>query len=561
MRTRVAQYIRVIIGSCLLLGAYLVGFVSSDQALFPSQHILRIKEQAKRLQARLRHAETDGAAIETSLLRLAVSSVQVPGAENREGGGITLAEDALLGVTGSGEFFLVAQEQLQMLDIIPPPQYYDEYVAASATPELASLIHDPSKLRYHSPLFIKREGKGILFLAYTEWQPEKRCYNFAIARLDVGSDASLQSMHVENQDWRIIFRAQPCLKLLKNDRALQGHISGGAMLFDEAEDRLLVSVGDYHFDGVHAPEIIAQDDHYQYGKLFSLSIDGTDVTQIASGLRNVQSMLQMPDGTIWATDHGPQGGDELNNIKRGDNYGWPYRTLGSRYNGLPWPLTDNYGRHESDEKYHGPVYAWVPSVGLSALIHIQNFDPAWDGDFLAASMGGQSLFRIRMTEGRVQYAEPILVRERIRQLRQLPDGSIVAWTGSRKVMTFTRASASRTLLAAEAATHAITGDSKKALGLMVVLQNCLECHSLDQGVQGRPPHLAGIVGRNVASTGYDSYSSALRAMGGRWTPERLADFLSDPQGFAPGTSMPSPQLPPETVDDLVRVLQEVSRAY
>ena len=155
----------------------------------------------------------------------------------------------------------------------------------------------------------------------------------------------------------------------------------------------------------------------------------------------------------------------------------------------------------------------------------------------------------------MQYSEPIPMKYRIRQVLQLPDGSIFLWTDSRKAIRLRPAAASRTLTRARRDISAIANaDSTRAQSLEVALQHCMECHALDPEASGNSPHLSGIGDRAIASTSYANYSAGLRSVGGRWTAERLTGFLTDPQAFAPGTTMPSPQLDPATLADLVRLL-------
>jgi len=138
----------------------------------------------------------------------------------------------------------------------------------------------------------------------------------------------------------------------------------------------------------------------------------------------------------------------------------------------------------------------------------------------------------------------------------MPDGVIALWTDSRRVLFLRKAAASRTLLRARQEIAIIGGkDEARTRRLDEAVQRCTECHSLDPDAPGNIPHLNGVFGRAVASSPYPAYSPALRAAGGRWTRERLAAFLTDPQQFAPGTAMPSPQLSPETTGDLIALLE------
>ena len=129
---------------------------------------------------------------------------------------------------------------------------------------------------------------------------------------------------------------------------------------------------------------------------------------------------------MWATDHGPEGGDELNILRRGENYGWPLVTLGVGYFGVVRPPQYTDPRAVGD---HGgfaePVFSWVPSVGISSiLVNDEQQFPLWKDDLLIASLNGASLFRVRLHDQDVQYVEEIEVGFRIRDMAHLPDGRI-----------------------------------------------------------------------------------------------------------------------------------------
>ena len=148
------------------------------------------------------------------------------------------------------------------------------------------------------------------------------------------------------------------------------------------------------------------------------------------GHRNPQGLVvNGVTGDVWATEHGPQGGDELNLIKRGANYGWPVVGFGV-----------NYGSgniiHSSTQKagMQQPVNVWVPSIGTSGLmIYSGDKFPAWKGSVFVGGLVGEQLVRVTL-DGQVAQVADILVRKqgRIRDVRQGPDGFIyVAFDNSR----------------------------------------------------------------------------------------------------------------------------------
>ena len=144
------------------------------------------------------------------------------------------------------------------------------------------------------------------------------------------------------------------------------------------------------------------------------------------GHRNPQGMtLEAATGRIYAIEHGPKGGDELNLIEAGVNYGWPVITYGKSYMGF------KIGEGTHKEGMAQPVHYWVPSISPSGLM-IYNADrfPAWQGSFFAGALSGELLVRLEVAGGRAVVEERMLedLEERIRDVRQGPDGLIYLLT-------------------------------------------------------------------------------------------------------------------------------------
>ena len=106
---------------------------------------------------------------------------------------------------------------------------------------------------------------------------------------------------------------------------------------------------------------------------------------------------------IWLTEHGPQGGDELNRIHRGGNYGWPLATYGVQYGTHTWPLAGTVAQTAALEE---PFMSWYPSIGPSNLIEVTSplFED-WRGDLLMTSLRDNSLWRVRVRSDRVVATE------------------------------------------------------------------------------------------------------------------------------------------------------------
>ena len=142
----------------------------------------------------------------------------------------------------------------------------------------------------------------------------------------------------------------------------------------------------------------------------------------ALGHRNAQGMAFHPTtGDLWQNEHGPQGGDELNVIMPGMNYGWPVIGYGMNY-------TTGLAIHEGTHKegFTPPAYVWVPSIGVSGMIfYTGDRFSGWKGDMLVGGMSGQRLMRLRL-EGRRVVADEMLMQGmgRMRDVQQGPDGAV-----------------------------------------------------------------------------------------------------------------------------------------
>jgi len=140
------------------------------------------------------------------------------------------------------------------------------------------------------------------------------------------------------------------------------------------------------------------------------------------GHRNPQGLAIHPEtGDIWATEHGPQGGDELNLIRRGVNYGWPVVGYGVNYG-------SGLAIHEGTQREgtQAPIHFWIPSIATAGMmIYTADRFPAWRGNIFVGGMAGQQLARLVM-DGQVVELEETLLKGlgRVRDVRQGPDGYI-----------------------------------------------------------------------------------------------------------------------------------------
>ena len=141
----------------------------------------------------------------------------------------------------------------------------------------------------------------------------------------------------------------------------------------------------------------------------------------ASGVRTPYGLAFSPSGELWEVEHGPRGGDELNLIERGKNYGWPLVSYGKNYNGVAIPHPD------TRPDLAKPVLYWVPVIAPGNLMFYRGTRtfPQWNGNGFISGLGSQTLNRIIFDgHGGAKTAERWDVGKRIRDVEQAPDGSL-----------------------------------------------------------------------------------------------------------------------------------------
>ena len=214
----------------------------------------------------------------------------------------------------------------------------------------------------------------------------------------------------------------------------QGHY-GSRLVFD-GNGYLFITVGDRQVPPSGNLEAHpAQDLSNHHGKLIRIHDDGRVpadnpfVSRAGAkpeiwtyGHRNMQGLVLHPvTGDLWETEHGPQGGDEVNVIKAGSNYGWPVIGYGVNYGS---GAAIHTGTHR--EGMQQPLHIWVPSIGVSGLmIYTGDKFPGWKGNLFAGGMTGKRLVRMTLNGQKVDFEEDLLWGVgRVRDVRQGPDGLI-----------------------------------------------------------------------------------------------------------------------------------------
>ena len=237
---------------------------------------------------------------------------------------------------------------------------------------------------------------------------------------------SADGTRVENV--QVIFRALPVYD--------GTHHFGSALAFDP-QGHLFITLGD-RSDAPMRPQAQALNSHM--GKTIRINADGSvpadnpfvgradALPEIWSlGHRNVQGVAIQPGtGAAWTVEHGTRGGDEINLVEGGKNYGWPEVTYGIEYRGTP--IAGSVTARADTEQ---PVYYWDPSIAPGGQIFYEGaMFPEWQGNLLVAALRDKHIARLVIDDGRVVSEERLLtdLGERVRDIAIAPDGAVWAIT-------------------------------------------------------------------------------------------------------------------------------------
>lgn len=432
-------------------------------------------------------------------------------------GGITQFGQRYALATGDGDVFIFDRpqgtEELQLRQVSPKvPLNSDAFAAAMKDlPVSLNWFRVADVLAQPTPRGIR------LFAVHHFWKDDGHCFVVRVSSIE-GTDEQFLDGSLQ---WKTVFDTSPCLPVVKEGR--EPHFVGlenGGQLALVSDHELLLSVGDHSINGVDTPEAVAQDAGMQYGKILHIDLETGAGRIVSLGHRNPQGLTIDSTGRIWSTEHGPQGGDELNLVEEGGNYGWPIATYGVDYGTRVWPLTAVPGSHDRPGVTQ-PYHTWTPAVGISNLREVDSpLFEFWRGDLLIGSLTDRSLWRVRVRDQRVVMTEPISIGERVRDVVPGHGGEFVLWTDAESIM----------FIEPERQTAASE--------VREVLRGCANCHARgDSHATAVGPDLEGVVGRRVASVEGFQYSAAMREAGGVWTRDRLDAFLRNPAAAVPGTSM------------------------
>ncbi|MBV9348797.1 MAG: PQQ-dependent sugar dehydrogenase [Pseudolabrys sp.] len=280
------------------------------------------------------------------------------------------------------------------------------------------------------PEVVARGQAGLLDVALDRNFAANRTLYFCFT-YDSGGNAAVARAALDPEkaalhDVNVIFRQQ----------GPGGSNNHGCRIAQARDDTLFVTLGD-HF----GPRDEAQNLGNHNGKLVRIAPDGSvprdnpfadrqgAKPEIWSyGHRNAQGLAFHPTtGKLWEQEHGPRGGDEVNLIEKGKNYGWPVIGYGIDYSGAKI----HEGTHRAGMEQ--PLKYWVPSIAPSGMaFYTGDLFPRWKGNLFIGALAGQMLVRLTLDGDKVTGEERLLteLRERIRDVRQGPDGALYLLTDS-----------------------------------------------------------------------------------------------------------------------------------
>lgn len=249
-----------------------------------------------------------------------------------------------------------------------------------------------------------------IYLSYSEPRPNGRSLALARATLKDGPVPGLEGL-------KVIFRAG-------SDGT--GEQFGGNIAFSPDRKLLYLSAGERQR---FTP---SQDPDQAIGKILRLTLDGKPAPgnpnyaaggaraeTWSSGHRNPYGLSFDKQGRLWEIEMGPKGGDEVNLIQPGKNYGWPKASNGSNYDDTPIP------DHAPGDGFEPPKIWWNPSISPGGLmIYSGKMFPAWQGSAFIAALSGQALIRVSLDGDKAAKADQWTMGMRIRDVAQAPDGAI-----------------------------------------------------------------------------------------------------------------------------------------
>lgn len=257
-----------------------------------------------------------------------------------------------------------------------------------------------------------------LYIAYAI--NNKNCNRLEIKKLTLNQDS------IDDQTVQLIYHSPGCF----NSETTELNAVGGRMMFsDKTKKKITFSLGNAEiWTGLETIK-----PKKKYGNLLELDLQTNQVQVISSGHRNPQGICKF-GSTLYSSEQGPDGGDELNLILQGQNYGWPSESYGMAYGEFVSDAVENrsFGSHNT---YTKPLISWVPALAVGDLICPSNkIEGAWSKNFILATLKDNSLRRMVLDDGSIRVDERIPLGTRIRDILVDGEGRLLAFTDNASII-------------------------------------------------------------------------------------------------------------------------------
>jgi hypothetical protein len=263
-------------------------------------------------------------------------------------------------------------------------------------------------------ILAEKENVFSLLISFPQYRSSGKCVSLVLFQyaLKLGVSPKL----TRGKQW---FRSNPCVPI----RAVQ-HAAGRIEIIDSTSTYL--TTGDFGY-----PKINDRTKRGTLGCIYKVS--SKSAQRISQGHRNPQGVVLI-GSDLYISEHGPRGGDELNVVENGQDYGWPFVTYGEPYGSGDYVIPTKTGTHQGFTK---PLYYWVPSVAPTELVQLPKNSNwgMWAGEIVMGTLRENSLVFIQLTSKKsVGEVSTVNVGERIRDLEVDSQGTIIATTDSGELL-------------------------------------------------------------------------------------------------------------------------------
>ena len=335
--------------------------------------------------------------IETQFFNLHVDSFSFGSVTQAYGGSLRRIGEEFFIARADGTFVLVDPETGRFKeDFIPRLN-----LGSNSISDSKNLKQQETLPRVHDAILVKNK----IYVSHDFYDQPSDCIFFAVSSID----GSLGS-------WTRIFQSEPfCGPIYTLG-------SGGALAAND-EGFLYFSIGTF------GREDESQIRSSPWGKIYELELSSLKFRQFSIGHRNPKGLVFVGK-TLYSSEMGPRGGDELNILEASLNYGWPIESKGTAYETFDRNTT--LGAN-SKSNMSPPIFSWIPSIAPTQMIEIQKFDASWNSQLLMGSLKAESLFVIDIENNHVLSVEQIFLGSRIRSLLEFKT-NIYLWTDDNTIL-------------------------------------------------------------------------------------------------------------------------------